>query len=107
MSYAVKRFFEGALTTTLTTALYTNGGGVTSIVTDVVITNTNATTSRAVTLAMPGSGAANQIFAAVGISPGETIHLECHQILLTGETITGGQVLGTDVTLHISGVEGT
>src|SRR5665213_825210 len=34
MAFAAKRFFKGALSATLTTTLYTNPGGVTSIVFD-------------------------------------------------------------------------
>lgn len=105
MAYAVKRFYQAQLGATLTTTLYTNPGSVTSVVTDIVVTNTD-TSSRAVTIRMPGSSAGAEIFSAVTISPGETLHWEGHQVLLTTETITGGADVASKVTVHISGVEG-
>ena len=105
MTYAVKPLFNAALSTTLTTALYTNPGSVTTVVTDIIICNTG-TVARAVTMSVRGSGAGHRIFNALSVQPNETVHWEGHQVLLTTETLCGGQDNGTDVTATISGVEG-
>ena len=105
MAFAAKRFFKGALSATLTTTLYTNPGGVTSIIKDIEITNTG-TVTRFVTMALGASGVANQIFSGFGIAAGESVQWNGHQLVLTTELITGGQSVGTDVTVIIAGVEG-
>lgn len=105
MAYAAVRMFQGALTTTLTTTLATVPSGKTWIVQDIQITNTGASVRR-VTLAMPGSGAAHQIFGALRCAPHSTTSWDGHIVLAAAETITGGQDTGTDVTLTISGAEG-
>jgi hypothetical protein len=105
MAFAPKRLFQGALSTTLTTVLYTNPGSVTTIVRDIEIVNTG-TVVRVVTLAMPGSGAAHQLFAGLLVAAGETVQWTGHIVLASTETITGGQGTGTDVTVTISGAEG-
>lgn len=105
MAYAAVRMFQGALTTTLTTTLTTVTSGKTWIVKDIEIVNTGAST-RAVTIAAPGSGVGNQLFSALAVQPGETVQWTGHLVLLSTETITGGQAVGTDVTITISGAEG-
>lgn len=106
MAFSAKLVFQGALTTTTTTTLYTNPGSVTTIIKDIIICNTGAST-RAVTIATNGSAAGNRIFNATPLAPNETLHWEGHTIVTTGLTITGGQDAGTDVTVTISAVEGT
>lgn len=105
MAFAAARLAQAALSTTLTTTLATVTTGKTWIVKDIQVCNTGASV-RAVTLAMPGSGASHQILGAVSVQPHSTLPISCHIVLLSTETITGGQDVGTDVTITISGAEG-
>jgi hypothetical protein len=105
MPYVPVPIFQGALSTTLTTTLATVTTGKTWVVTDIEICNTG-TSIRAVTIALRGSGAGKRIFSALSINPNQTIQWQGKQVLLSTETITGGQDAGTDVTVTIAGAEG-
>ena len=105
MAFAVKRLYQAQLTNTLSTVLYTNPGGVTTIIKNVTVTNDD-NAARQVTIGWPGSAAGSAIFDALTLGVGETVDWEGHQVLLSGETITGGCDAASKVTVHISGVEG-
>lgn len=105
MAFAPVADTQVALTTTLTTVLDTVTTGKTWVITDITICNTGSST-RKVTIAGPGSGAAHQMFSALAIAAGETVQWTGHKVLTSTQTITGGQDVGTDVTVTISKAEG-
>ena len=90
-----------ALTTTLTTTLYTVPAATTVIVRSITVTNSNTTTTRNVTLDLD----ATTLLAAYALAPKETLLLEVEQVLDAADLIRGGQDTGTDVYVLISGVK--
>lgn len=98
LTFTNARFFKGALSTTLSTVLYT-------FVTDGIVNSlscaSGASTTRAVTIAFAGSAIAD----ATALGSHEIISIQVNHFVASGETITGGQDVGADVTCYISGVK--
>lgn len=100
LTFTNARFFKGALSTTTSTVLYT-------FVTDGLVNSLSCTsgaaagTTRAVTIAFAGTAIAN----ATALGSHEIISIQVNHFVASGETITGGQDVGTDVTCYISGVK--
>lgn len=105
MAYLPKRMYQGQLTTTLTTTLATTTTSKQWVVTDIEICNTDSS-AHTVTLAMPGSGAGNQIFSALSVAANASYQWSGRIVLESTETITGGADAGALVTVTISGAEG-
>jgi hypothetical protein len=105
MAFTAKRFYKGRLSATVSTTLYTNPGGVTSIIKDIEICNQDSAT-RTVTLDIGAAGADNRLFNTMQILAGETVQLTGHIVLTTGEIIAGGADSANVVSMIISGVEG-
>ena len=99
MATTSKTLFRGAATTDTTTVLYTVPSSTTSVITNIVITNT-AATSGTFTLGLAGTNFATTV--AVGANDSTVIDIK--QPLATTETITGGASAIT-INFHISGVE--
>jgi hypothetical protein len=99
MATLTKALFRGAATTTLTTTLYTVPSLTTTVVSNIVVTNT-ATSAATFDLALAGVKLADTTTI-----PADTIVvIDLKQVIATTETIQGG-ASATTVNFHISGVE--
>ena len=94
-----KVLYRGAASTTLTTTLYTVPANTNTVVTDIVVANT-AASSGTFTLYLDGTIIANTITVAANDS---TI-ISVKQVLATTKTIQGG-ASATTINFSISGVE--
>jgi hypothetical protein len=99
MANTAKALFRGAATTTTTTLLYTVPASTSTIVTNIVITNTSAT-AYTFTIALDDIA----IHTATSIAGNSTVYIDCKQVLATAKTIKGG-ASNTAVNFHISGME--
>lgn len=94
-----KTFFRGAATTTVGTVLYTTPSATTSVVTNIVVTNT-ANATGTFTLGLGGTNLAT----TVTVGALDSTVLDIKQPLTATQTITGG-ASATTINFHISGVE--
>jgi hypothetical protein len=99
MATISKALFRGAATTTVGTTLYTVPSATTTVVTNIVVTNTSASAGT-FTMALGGTNFATLI--AVGGNDSTVIDIK--QPLTATQTITGG-ASATTINFHISGVE--
>ena len=99
MPQTSKALFRGAATTSTGTTLYTVPASTTTVVTDIVVTNT-ANAIGSFTMALNGTSIATLV--TVGAYDSTVIPLK--QVLATTNTITGG-ASATTINFHISGVE--
>jgi hypothetical protein len=94
-----KTLFRGAATTTTSTTLYTVPSATTSVVTNIVITNTGSSAGT-FTLSLN-----DVLFAdAVAVGAKDSVVLDVKQVLVATNTIKGG-ASATTINLHIGGVE--
>jgi hypothetical protein len=94
-----KTLFRGAATTTVGTTLYTVPSATTTVVTNIVITNTASATGT-FTIGLGGTNFATTV--TVGALDSTVIDIK--QVLTATQTITGG-ASATTINFHISGVE--
>ncbi len=99
MATTSKALFRGAATTTVGTTLYTVPSATTTIVSNIAVTNT-AASAGTFTLALAGTA----IHTTTAIAANTTIYIDCKQVLVATNTITGG-ASATSINFHISGVE--
>jgi hypothetical protein len=99
MATVSKALFRGAATTTVGTTLYTVPASTTTVVTDIVVTNTTAT-AGSFTIALDDVSIATTV--TVGALDSTVISIK--QVLATAKTIKGG-ASATTINFHISGVE--
>jgi hypothetical protein len=99
MATTTKALFRGAATTNTATTLYTVPSATTTVVSNIAITNTGSS-ARTFALALGGVSLHN----TTAIAANTTIYIDCKQVLVATNTITGG-ASATDVNFHISGVE--
>ena len=99
MANTPKVLYRGAASTTTTTTLYTVPASTSTIVTNIVVSNTGSS-SYTFTLYLAGTLLAN----TVSIAANSIATFDIKQILATTNTIQGG-ASNTAVTFHISGVE--
>jgi hypothetical protein len=101
----LKQAYQGALTNTTTTTLYTVPAATKFLLKELVLCNTD-TSARTVTMQWgAGTAAANRFLSALTIQPGETKIFSFNTVLQTGETISGGASVGAVVSCTASGVE--
>jgi hypothetical protein len=103
MATTSKVLFRGAATTTTTTLLYTVPSATTTVITNIAVCNTSAS-SRTFTLSIGDSESEIALHSATTIDPNTTAYIDCKQVLTTGQVIDGGAST-TDVRFHIAGVE--
>lgn len=103
-TFTTKQLGIGALSTTLTTTLYTTPGATRAVVTGILLCNTATTTSRNVTI-KAGPATKRTILPARAIQAGETLNIGLNVVLEAADVIQGGQDSGVDVDYIISGVE--
>ena len=99
MATTAKPLFRGAATTTVGTTLYTVPASTTTIVSNIIVTNT-ASSSATFTLGFAGTS----VNTTTAIAANSTIYIDMKQALVATNTITGGASAIT-VSFHISGVE--
>ena len=99
MAAVAKALFRGAATTNTGTTLYTTPASTTTIVTQICVVNTSAS-SQTATVFLAGT----DILAAASVPANTTYVLDLKQPLTATQTITGG-ASATSVDLHIAGVE--
>ena len=99
MATLTRALFRGAATTTVGTTLYTVPAATTTVVTDIVVTNT-AGTAGTFTLALAGTSLAT----TVAVAANDSTVIPLKQVLATTNTITGGASAVT-INFHISGIE--
>jgi hypothetical protein len=100
MANIAKTIFRGAATANTATVLYTVPSSTTTVVTNVVVVNTNTAATATYTLALDGV----TLFPGTTIPAGGVVTLDIKQVLTTTKTITGG-ASATTVNFHISGME--
>jgi hypothetical protein len=99
MATTSKALFRGAATVTLTTTLYTVPAATTTVISNIVVTNT-AATAATFDLAFNGTKFAD----AVSIAADSIAIFDIKQVINATQTIQGG-ASATTVNFHISGVE--
>lgn len=99
MATTSKTLFRGAATTTVGTTLYTVPASTTTVVTNIIVTNT-AGSAGTFTLGLNGTNLAT----TVAIAANDSKVLDIKQVLTSTQTITGG-ASATSINFHISGVE--
>jgi hypothetical protein len=99
MATTSKALYRGAATTTVGTTLYTVPSATTTVVTNIVVTNT-AGASGTFTMALNGTS----IATTVTVGAYDSTVIDMKQVLATTNTITGG-ASATSINFHISGVE--
>lgn len=99
MATVTKALFRGAATTTTTTTLYTVPASTTAIITNIVVTNTGAS-SGTFTLSFDDVS----IATTVTVASYDSVVLDMKQVLAANKTIKGG-ASATSINFHISGVE--
>lgn len=100
-TFTNKQLAKGALSTTLTTTLYTVPALTTTIVNSLTVANANTTTARNITI----DGDGRKWLAAYPLAANQTIALQINHALPAAALIRGGQDTGTDCDYYISGVE--
>lgn len=98
-----KTLFRGAATTSVTTLLYTAPSLTTTVVTNIAVTNTSAS-SQTFTLSLGASGSEVVLHSATTIAASSTVYVDCKQVLAAAQVIDGG-ASATSVNFHIAGVE--
>jgi hypothetical protein len=92
---------------TSTTTICTAGAGITEVIKQIIITNTD-TVDRTVTLAIGSAAtAANRILSALPIGANDVIILDTALVLLTTETLQGLSDTADKVTVTVVGWEKT
>lgn len=78
--------------------LYTVGGSVTAVVTNIVVCNED-TVTRTFTITVDGKA----LFPAVAIDANTTYPIDMRKVVPAGKVIAGFASVGSKVTAHISG----
>ena len=92
---------------TSTTTICTAGAGITEVIKQLIITNTD-TVDRTVTLAIGSAAtAANRILSALPIGANDVIILDTALVLLTTETLQGLSDTASKVNVTVVGWEKT
>jgi hypothetical protein len=99
MATATKVLARTAATTNTATTLYTVPSATTTVVSNIVVSNTAATSST-VTIALDGVN----LIPTTSIAANTVVTFDLKQVLATTKIIAGGAST-TAVTIHISGVE--
>ena len=101
MAKTATQLGAGALSTVLTTTLYTAPSLTpAAIIKEIIVTNKNTTTARNVTIDVNS----RQIMAAQPIPPNSSIIISLSTVMGSAQLIRGGQDTGTDCDYIISGI---
>jgi hypothetical protein len=99
MATAPKNLFRGAATVTTSTTLYTVPSNTSTVVTNIVVTNTSSSAGT-FTLSLDDVLLAD----AVAVGAKDSVVLDIKQVLAATNTIKGG-ASATTINFHIGGVE--
>jgi hypothetical protein len=99
MATTAKALFRGAASTTTSTTLYTVPANTTTIVTNIVVTNT-ASGDATFTLSLDDI----EFASSVTVGGFDSTVLDVKQVISATDTIKGG-ASATTINFHISGVE--
>lgn len=99
MATTTKALARTAATTNTATTLYTTPAGSSAVVTNIVVSNTAASTST-VTIGLNGVN----LIPTTSIAANTVAMFDIKQVIAASQTITGGAST-TAVNIHISGVE--
>jgi hypothetical protein len=99
MATTTKALARTAATTNTATTLYTTPAGSSAVVTNIVVSNTAASTST-VTIGLNGVN----LIPTTSIAANTVAMFDIKQVIAAAQTITGGAST-TAVNIHISGVE--
>jgi hypothetical protein len=99
MATTSKVLFRGAATTNTATVLYTTPAATTTVVTNIAVVNT-AATSGTFNIGLAGTS----LHTTTIVEPNSTIYIDCKQVLVATNTITGG-ASATTINFHLAGVE--
>jgi hypothetical protein len=103
MASSTKVLARTAASLTTTTVLYTVPASTTTVVSNIAITNT-AASSGTFTLALGPAAGQVALHTTTTIAANSTVYIDLKQVLTTTQTITGGASAVT-INFHISGVE--
>lgn len=99
-----KTLYRGAAATSATT-LYTVPASTTTVVTDITVCNTSAS-SQTFTLTLGSLTSGFNMFSAATIAANTTTVIDCKQVLTNANTdLIRGSASATSVNFHINGVE--
>lgn len=105
--YTPKKLYTGQPATSAAT-IYTAPASTTTIIKNILICNTTAS-SATVTLNLVASGgsaaANNRILSTYSVNANDTVAIDLSGILATGDFISAVQGTSSAITLHITGVE--
>lgn len=102
MAKTAKQLGTGALSTTLTTVLYTAPSLTPgAIIKEIIVSNNNTTTARNVTITVNS----RKVMPAQSVPPNSTTIIALSTVMASAQTIQGGQDTGTDCDYIISGIE--
>jgi hypothetical protein len=99
MTTTIKALSRGAFSTSSAT-LYTVPASTTTVVTNIVITNTGSSDEETFTITLDGT----EVFAQVSIFSKQTVAVDIKQALATTK-IVAGLASSTEIKYHITGVE--
>jgi hypothetical protein len=99
MPTTAKALFRGAATTNVGTTLYTVPSSTTTIVTNIIVVNTNSS-SATFDLSLDGV----KIATTQTLAANSSAYFDLKQVLVATDVIAGG-ASATSVNFHISGVE--
>lgn len=103
MASTTKVLARTAASLTTTTVLYTVPASTTTVVSNIAITNT-AASSGTFTMALGPAAGQVALHTTTTIAANSTIYIDLKQVLTATQTITGGASAVT-INFHISGVE--
>ncbi len=102
---SLKRLFQGALSTVVTTR-YTVPVGKQATIVEIWVDNQNTTTDRMINIFAHGTAATNRLCHNIPITKDSGIVISDNKIFLdAGQVLALSQNIGTDVVVTIYGVE--
>jgi hypothetical protein len=108
MALTQKRLVGPVQLTASAATYYTVGSGVTSIVKQIVLTNTTGSAKTATVRLVPtgqSTGVSYDILSAVTLAANETVSFNCSLVMTAGDFISALASAGTSVNITVSGIE--
>ena len=105
--YTPKKLYSGQPTTSATT-LYTTPASTSTIVKNILMTNTTATDATITISFVPSggtAGATNRVFTGYTVKANDTVAVDLSSVLSTSDFISALQGTSGAITIYISGVE--
>lgn len=109
-TYTAKQLTAVTTLTASEVTQYTVPGATTTIVKQIIINNNSAVSVNVGISVVPSGGTAteaNRIFGTVAVPAGDVITIDLSLVMPTGAFISAKASIGSDVNIHISGIEVT